>query len=103
MEQLSVRLPDRVFRQLDDLAAERGVTRTGVVRQLLEAGLRGRPVPHTEPPTETELLDLLADRARMGNVAAIRSLLAREVDQDPRERLMSEFRRMAEDANRRAS
>lgn len=60
-------------------------------------------MPHTQPPTEDELLELLADKARMGNVAAIRSLLAREANQDPHERLMSEFRRMAEDAQRRAS
>jgi len=38
MERLSVRLTDRMFRQLDALALERGVDRTRVVRQLLEAG-----------------------------------------------------------------
>jgi metal-responsive CopG/Arc/MetJ family transcriptional regulator len=41
MERLSVRLTDLMFRQLDELARERGVTRTRLVRQLLEAGLRG--------------------------------------------------------------
>jgi metal-responsive CopG/Arc/MetJ family transcriptional regulator len=42
VERLSVRLSDQLFRELDALALERGVTRTGLVRQLLEAGLRGR-------------------------------------------------------------
>lgn len=48
MERLSVRLTDRMFWQLDSLAEERGVTRTRLVRQLLEAGcvtvLRRRPI-----------------------------------------------------------
>jgi hypothetical protein len=70
MERLSVRLTDRMFLQLDALAQERGVDRTRVVRQLLEAGLRDRPAPPSETPSEEELLDLLAEKARMGNVAA---------------------------------
>jgi hypothetical protein len=32
--------------------------------------------PSVDPPDEQELLDLLAEKARQGNVAAIRSLLA---------------------------
>jgi hypothetical protein len=44
-----------MFRQLDALALERGVTRTRVVRQLLEAGLRDRPAPPYETPSEDEL------------------------------------------------
>jgi hypothetical protein len=83
MDQLCVRLTRRMFGQLDALAAERGVTRTRVVRQLLEAGLRGRPAPTTEPP--------------------IRALLSREEEPDPRERLLREFARMAEDARERNS
>ena len=78
MERLSVRLTDRMFLQLDALAAERGVDRTRLVRQLLEAGLRDRPAPPSDTPSEEELLELLAEKARMGNVAAIRMLLVRE-------------------------
>jgi hypothetical protein len=73
------------------------------VRQLLEAGLRDRPAPVSEPPSEKELLELLAEKARMGNVAAIRTLLVRGEEQNPRERLLREVQRMAEDARRRSS
>lgn len=92
---LSVRLPSRTIAQLDTLAAERGITRTRVVRQLLDAGLVGRPAPPTETPTEAELVALLGERARAGNVSAIRSLLAREHLTDPRERAIALFRSMA--------
>lgn len=74
MERLSVRLTDRMFWQLDSLAEERRVTRTRLVRQLLEAGLRDRPPPPSDTPSEEELLALLAEKARTGNVAAIRTL-----------------------------
>jgi hypothetical protein len=86
MKQLSVRLTDRMFRQLDEFAAERGITRTRLVRQLLEAGLRERPTPPSERPSEMELLAILTEKARAGNVAAVRTLLAREEAKDPRER-----------------
>jgi predicted DNA-binding protein len=83
MPMLSVRLPESTIERLDALAAERGITRTRAVRQLLDAGLEGRP-------SEQELVTLLS-RARSGNVAAIRSLLAREHLTDPRERAIAMF------------
>jgi hypothetical protein len=89
-----VRLPDGVFERLDALAQERGVDRTRVVRQLLEAGLRDRPAPPVDMPTEEELLGLLAERARAGNVSAARTLLARESVSDPREAALVAFARM---------
>jgi Ribbon-helix-helix protein, copG family len=94
MERLSVRLTDRMFRQLDALADEHGVTRTRLVRQLLEVGLRNRPASSPDPPAEEELLELLAEKARQGNVAAIRSLLAREQMSDPRSRAIALFQEM---------
>jgi hypothetical protein len=94
MPMLSVRLPQRTIAQLDALAAERGVARTRVVRQLLDAGLADRSLPSGEPPTEEELVALLSERARAGNVAAIRSLLAREHVLDPRERAVALFSEM---------
>jgi len=94
MPMLSVRLPMRTIEQLDSLAAERGITRTRVVRQLLDAGLVGRPAPSSEPPTEAELVALLSERARAGNVSAIRSLLTREHLTDPRERAIALFQSM---------
>jgi hypothetical protein len=45
-------------------------------------------------PAEEELLDLLAEKARGGNVAAIRSLLAREYVKDPRTRAIDLFAEM---------
>jgi hypothetical protein len=93
--QLCVRLSGSLVARLDALAEERGVNRTRVVRQLLEHGLRDRPVTHPDPPSEDELLDLLAERARMGNVAAIRTLLVREEQKDPRARAIALFQEMA--------
>ena len=95
MERLSVRLTDRMFLELDALAEERGVDRTRLVRQLLEAGLRERPAPPSDTPSEEELLALLTDRARAGNVAAIRSLLLREEQKDPRAQAIALFQTMA--------
>jgi hypothetical protein len=95
MERLSVRLTDRRFWQLDALARERGVDRTRVVRQLLEAGLRDRPAPPSNAPSEDELLELLAEKARMGNVAAIRTPLLREEQKDPRRAALALFEEMA--------
>jgi hypothetical protein len=95
MEQLSVRLTDRMLRQLDALALERAVTRTRLVRQLLEAGLRDRPPPPSETPSEEELLALLTEKARMGNVSAIRALLVREEQKDPRAQALALFEEMA--------
>src|SRR5215207_1250203 len=95
MPMLSVRLPRSTIEALDDLAQERGITRTRVVRQLLDAGLRGRPAVNGEPPSEEELVALLSERARAGNVSAIRSLLAREHMLDPRERALALFQELA--------
>jgi hypothetical protein len=81
--------------QIDALAAERGVNRTRLVRQLLEDGLRGRPAPVANTPGEDELLALLSEKARAGNVAAIRALLAREREQDPRQPAVALFTAMA--------
>jgi hypothetical protein len=95
MPMLSVRLPVRTIAQLDAFAEERGVTRTRVVRQLLDAGLKDRPGVVSEPPTEEELVALLSERARAGNVSAIRSLLSREHMLDPRERALMLFQELA--------
>ena len=94
MDQLSVRLTGRMFRQLDALALERGVTRTGLVRQLLEAG-RARPEPPSETPSEDELLAILTEKARAGNVAAVRTLLIRDEQKDPRAQALALFEEMA--------
>jgi hypothetical protein len=46
-------------------------------------------------PSEEELLDLLAEKARMGNVSAIRALLVREEQKDPRKAALALFEEMA--------
>ena len=93
---LSVRLTRRLLQRLDALATERGVSRSRVVRGLVEAGLRDRPAPPSDPPSEAELLEILAERARAGNVAAARALLVREEQRDPHARAMALFAEMAE-------
>lgn len=90
MKQLSVRLSDVLLGQIDALAEEWNADRTTVVRRLLEDGLRGRPKRLAETPSREELIALLAEKARMGNVSAIRSLLAREED-DPRAAAAARF------------
>jgi hypothetical protein len=55
----------------------------------------GASKPPPEPLGEEELLELLAERARQGNVAAIRTLLVREEQRDPRAQAMALFEAMA--------
>jgi len=100
---VTVRLTDRMAEKLSEAAGERGVSCARFVRNLISGAVAGKPVDTPDKPTRDELLELLAEKARQGNVSAIRLLLAREADQNPRERLMFEFRRMAENAQRRES
>jgi Ribbon-helix-helix protein, copG family len=103
MARVTVRLTERMTAQLEAKASENGMNRARFLRNLITEAVDGAPVEAPEPPTYDELLELLAEKARQGNVSAIRSLLAREEYEDPRGRLMAEFRRMAEDARRRDS
>jgi hypothetical protein len=96
MPRLTVRTTERTIRGLDSLAAERGMNRSRVVRQILEAAVDGEGVDLPETPSEDELLELLAEKARQGNVAAIRTLLAREEQLDPHERALLAFEQIAE-------
>jgi hypothetical protein len=61
--------------QLDAAVRKEGVPAARFVRQLIAQAVAGQPVERPQPPTEDELLDLLAEKARRGNVSAIRSLL----------------------------
>jgi hypothetical protein len=103
MARVTVRLTERMTAQLEATARENGMNRARFVRKLITEAVDGAPVETPGHPNRDELLDLLAEKARQGNVSAIRSLLAREEYEDPRGRLMAEFRRMAEDARRRNS
>ena len=96
MISLHFRCPQSLVERLDALAEERGIDRSRVVRQLLEAGLRDRPAPPSEPLSEEELLSVLNEKARNGHVAAARALLARLQEHDPRERAIALFQEMVE-------
>lgn len=89
-------MPESLLERLDALAAERGIDRSRLVRQLLDAGLDARPDPTVEPMSEDELIAVLTEKARNGHVSAARALLARLEEQNPRERVLAEFRRMAD-------
>lgn len=88
MARLTIRLSEAQMARLETLAGERGQTRAALVRQMILSAIDGVPVEPVDAPTEDELLELLAERARAGNVAAIRSLLARTEEEDPRERAL---------------
>jgi hypothetical protein len=91
----TVRLTDQTLTRLDGLARELGTSRAALVRRVVEGALEGVPMPELEPPAEGELLGLLSEKARQGNVAAIRTLLAREEQADPRERALLAFEQLA--------
>jgi hypothetical protein len=55
------------------------------------------PVEVPETPSQEELLELLSERAGAGNVAAIRALLAREDELDPRERALQVLEGIAQE------
>ena len=95
MTQLSVKLSDSQMARLGVLAKERGVAKAVLVRQLILAAIDGVPPEPVDAPSEDELLELLAERARAGNVAAIRSLLARTDETDPRDRALEALRALA--------
>jgi hypothetical protein len=95
MARLTIRLTDLMSAQLDVAAQEQGLSRARFVRQLIAQAVAGQPVESLGPPSEDELLELLAEKARQGNVAAIRSLLAREQSSDPRSRAIALFQELA--------
>ena len=76
MRSVTVRLADGLFNRLDELAAERGVDRSTLLRRLID---EAAPLPEGTPeiPDDAELLRLLAEQARSGNVGAMRILLDR--------------------------
>lgn len=94
MARLTIRLTDRMSGQLDAVAQTHGLSRARFVRQLIAQAVAGTSVTSPGPPAEKELLELLAEKARQGNVAAIRSLLAREQMSDPRSRAIALFQEM---------
>ena len=91
---VNVRFPAAQLERLDVLCAARGVSRSDVIRGLvMDAVLT--PAERASIPTEGELLRLLADKARAGNVAAIRTLLGR-APKEPGASELDELDRFAE-------
>jgi predicted transcriptional regulator len=71
---VNVRLSRHLAGRLDQLAAGQGVGRSAMLRQLImDAAPNG-----DELPTEEEILRLLWEKARSGNVGACKYLLEHE-------------------------
>jgi Ribbon-helix-helix protein, copG family len=84
-ERVTVRLSPMLVQRLDALAAARGMSRSACLRALVAEGALS---PADAIPGEAELLQVTAERARSGNMAAIRLLL------DRRDGDASEFERL---------
>jgi hypothetical protein len=76
--------------KLDALAERAGLTRSGLVRRLIDAAATDVSVP-SERLSESELVDLLHEQAKAGRVAAILGLLRREDQRDEVERAIEEI------------
>jgi hypothetical protein len=97
MPRLSFRLPEVTLERLDALAADLGISRTALVRRMIDVGLSDRPLPPAKLPTEDELLAVLGERARAGNTSAARSLLVRLEGRDQRAEALAQFAAMIEE------
>jgi hypothetical protein len=93
--QLGVRLSQRQHDKLAEMARQAGATKSDIVRRLIDATDVHVEVP--DAPDEGELLGILAERARAGNVGAARALLARAEESDPRARALRAFQALAEE------
>ena len=79
-DRVSVRLSPGLLGRLDDLASLRRLSRSAMLRALVaEAAF----TTGDEVPGERELLAITAERARAGNMSAIKLLLERQARQDP--------------------
>jgi Ribbon-helix-helix protein, copG family len=67
---VSVRLSEIERARLDRLSRARGLTRSELVRALLAEADGADGAPATAPPSRSEALRLLADKARGGSVVA---------------------------------
>jgi metal-responsive CopG/Arc/MetJ family transcriptional regulator len=97
VERVTFRMQRTLLAALDELATREGITRSRLVRAALEDLVAGKVArKRVAVPSEDELVALLAERALEGNIAAIRSLLAREHLTDPRTRAIELFAAMVE-------
>ncbi len=88
---ITVRLMAEQIDRLDMVAEARGLDRSNTIRRLIdEASMTAEE--RRQLPTEQELLELLAERARAGNVGAVKALLDRlRRERDAEEPEPSEF------------
>ena len=91
---LRVRLTEQQMAKLDELADRMGVTRSQVIRRLLDDAT-GDLKATSRRLTEGEALDLLHEQARGGRVSAIVEVLRRERDEDPRQRAFMALEQLA--------
>lgn len=77
---VSIRLSSALLERLDALAEARRMSRSQTLRALVaEATMVAGEVV----PGEDELLQIIAERARAGNMSAVRILLERQARRDP--------------------
>ena len=74
MTHLTFRTSEQAAAQLTELAQEHGVSRSRLLRDLADPA-KAQRADRVALPDRRELLELLAERARSGNVQAIRLLL----------------------------
>jgi antitoxin component of RelBE/YafQ-DinJ toxin-antitoxin module len=91
---LRVRLTEQQMERLDALAGRMGVTRSQVIRRLLNDATEDLKAT-SRRLTEEEALDLLHEQARGGRVSAIVEVLRRERDEDPRQRAFMALEQLA--------
>ncbi len=80
--QVSARFSPLLLERLDNLARARGLSRSACLRSLV-AGAALQPAEAV--PDEAELLAIISERARAGNVGAARLLLDRQASDPPSE------------------
>jgi predicted DNA-binding ribbon-helix-helix protein len=93
---LSVRFAPEGYRRLREIAEARSVSMSRCVRQLVDEAAADTPRRPRRHLTESELLEMLRERAEDGNVTAIRSLFEIERQRDPRKASLDALERMAE-------
>jgi predicted transcriptional regulator len=93
-EHLTIRMPASQVAKLDELAGRTGVTRSQVLRRLVESATADVGATSCRL-TEDEALDLLHEQARAGRVSAIAEVLRRHREDDPRARAFLAFEQLA--------
>jgi predicted transcriptional regulator len=93
---VSVRLSPSQTARLDELARRAGVSRSQILRRLIDKAAADIGVPAVRL-SRGEALDLLHEQARAGRTSAIVEILRREALEDPRERALLAFQQMVEE------